>query len=165
MEKKWIFNLVDKILLIIFLIVGITGIIIFPDFLNIFGLNINDLPKVELYKYHNWFGLLLLIYTTIHIIIYRIFIINSLKKLIIRDNTFKKTKFKSNKYNSILNLLLIISFVLISITGVIKYPGFLSYIKINITSMPLNLITIIHNYFGIMTFVITIIHILLQIKK
>lgn len=165
MEKKWIFNLINKILLIIFLIVGITGIIIFPDFLKIFGLNINDLPKVELYKYHNWFGLSLLLFTIIHIIIYRNFISNSLKKLIIRENSFKKTIFKSYENNKILNLLLIISFVLVIITGIIKYPGFLSYIKINITSIPINFITIIHNYFGIMAFITTIIHILLHIKK
>ena len=82
MKKKNVNNIIDIIILIIFFIVGITGIIIFPNLLKIFGINVNNLPKVELYKYHHWLGLILFIITSIHIDRYWKLLLNTTKNFL-----------------------------------------------------------------------------------
>ena len=165
MRRKLINYLINIILLIIFLIVGTIGIIIFPDLLKIFGFNINLLPKVQLYKYHHWLGLLLLIFSSIHIDIYWKIFTTSLKKIILKSKKSTSEKFKLFRFKTILNLLLLISLILVFITGVIKFPGFLPFIGLNPMSIPLNLITLIHDYFGLLSFITSIIHITFYIKR
>ena len=165
MKKNSITYLIDIILLIIFLIVGITGIIIFPDFLKILGFNINNFPKVEIYKYHHWFGIILLVITSIHIDRYWKIFFNSSKKIIKKIKDFEGFSFNKNNIKIILNLFLIISFSLVFTTGIIKFPGFLPFIGLNPLSIPLNFITLIHDYSGLTAVILTIFHILLYIKR
>ena len=165
MRRKLIDYLINIILLFLFLIVGTIGIIIFPDLLKIFGLNLNLLPKVELYKYHHWLGLLLLIFSSIHIDRYWKILTNSLRTIILKPKKSNSNKFKLFRIKTILNLLLLISLILVLITGVLKFPGFLPFIGLSPISIPLNLISLIHDYFGLIAFISSLIHIAFYAKR
>ncbi len=165
MKKNSLNYLINLIQIILFFFVGIIGIIIFPNFLNIFGLNINDYPKVALYKYHHWLGLILIIITFIHIGRYWKIFLNSSKKFISRLKEIRKIKLKKIDIIMFLNILLILSIILVFITGILKFPGFLQFFGINPLNISLNLITLIHDYFGLITFILSILHILFYIKN
>jgi len=165
MKKKNVNNIIDIIILIIFFIVGITGIIIFPNLLKIFGINVNNLPKVELYKYHHWLGLILFIITSIHIDRYWKLLLNTTKNFFIELKDLKKFKFHKNNIIYIINLLLIISYILVFLTGILKFPGFLSFIGMSQLYIQLNLISFIHDYSGFFVVILTIMHISLYLKR
>ena len=158
MKKINVKNILDIILLLIFLIVGITGIIIFPDLIKIIGFNINNLPKVTIYKYHHWLGLLLLILSIVHIKNYWKLLINNTKKF------FNEIINLKQKLILIINISLIISCFLVFITGILKFPGFLPILKLNQLYYSINLISFIHDYSGLIAIILSVIHIILYLK-
>jgi hypothetical protein len=164
-KKKNINYIIDVLILIIFFIVGITGIIIFPDLLKIFGININNLPKVELYKYHHWIGLLLLIITIIHIDSYRKIFFGESKKVLIGIKNRKEIKLDKKNFRYFVNLFLLTSFILVFITGILKFPGFLSFFGLNPLMVQYNIISLIHDYSGLIAFILTLIHMLFYLRK
>jgi len=164
-KKKNVNYIIDVIILITFFIVGITGIIIFPNLLKNFGININNLPKVELYKYHHWVGLLLLIITSIHIDNYwKIFLAES-KKFFIGIKNLKEIKFDKKYSRYIINLFLIITYFLVFFTGIVKFPGFLSFFGLNPLMVQYNLISLIHDYSGFIAVIFSLIHIIFYLKR
>ena len=158
MKKINLKNILDIILLIVFLNVGITGIIIFPDLLKIMGININNLPKVTIYKYHHWLGIILLILSIVHIKNYWKLLIYNTKKFFNEIINLKK------KLILIINISLIISFFLVFITGILKFPGFIPFLNLNQLYFSLNLISFIHDYSGFISIILSIIHIILYLK-
>ena len=65
--KKWMIFTLDVIILILFVIIGITGLLIYPGLLQLVGLNITSFPKYYIYEVHHWFGLMMLVLASIHI--------------------------------------------------------------------------------------------------
>ena len=67
MKKKIVKYVVDLILIVLFIIVGITGVIIFPELLYSLGFHLNSYSKAQIYQIHHWIGLVLFIFAGIHI--------------------------------------------------------------------------------------------------
>ncbi|MBU0530203.1 MAG: DUF4405 domain-containing protein [Nanoarchaeota archaeon] len=64
--------------------------------------------------------------------------------------------------NYIVDVLLTISFIMVFITGVIKFPGLLSYLGISYASIPIGDISTLHNWSGIFMAVLVFIHLALH---
>lgn len=157
MKKRTIHFIVDIPLFAIFLIVGLTGILLFPGFLQLFGFNINSLPKFQIYQIHNWVGLLLIIIASLHIDLNWKWIITITKRL------RKKNEKVSNKniLYYIVNIPIFVSFILVFITGIIKFPGFLPFLGLSPIIVPLNEISFIHDWAGVTAVIFSFVHIAL----
>lgn len=163
MEKKNNkFNLtLNIVLLIIFITIGIIGILIFPGFISVFDPYLYTSLKVILYQYHHWIGLLLITFICIHIYIHRkksksIFKLAPLKKI------FKKENYQKLFYT---NLIILFIFIIISfLTGIIKFPGLIQIFNINVNQIPINEISTIHDNSGIFLIIFTILHLILSQK-
>ena len=62
------------------------------------------------------------------------------------------------------DLLMIITSLVVIITGLIKFPGWLTAIGINYLSLPMGLFTWLHDWIGLMLVVLVIIHLCLNWK-
>jgi hypothetical protein len=152
----------NLILTVIFLIVGIIGILIFPGFLHFLGININSLPKVQLYTYHHWFGLLLIILVSIHIYFHKWFMRTFIQ--LVKKQLKTKKIFQRKFLNLLISILLLFTFLLLILTGIIKFPGFLPLIGLSPVSVPLNELSILHDLSGVFVVWFTIIHLILRSK-
>lgn len=150
-------------LTIIFFIVGVMGILIFPGFLKFFGINLNSIPKVQIYKFHHWLGLILMIIVSIHVDLHRKWIIGMIKR---SYGKVKVTKVMSKRKmtNFLISISLIISYFLVIFTGIIKFPGFLPFIGVSPITIPINEISIIHDWSGLIAVCLTVIHLTLHVK-
>lgn len=164
MKRKIINYSTSLVFTIIFLFVGILGVLIFPGFLRIFGINLNSLPKTQMYKIHHLVGVILILTLSIHIVLHWNWIVKSTKKFYTKSikRNSKSIKQLANYVTDI--VLLIVSLVLI-ITGIIKFPGLINYFNIELTSIPLNEISSIHDWSGIAVFCLAIVHLILFLTK
>jgi len=71
---------------------------------------------------------------------------------------------KKFKINYILFWLLLLSFLNLLITGLIKFPGLLRFLGIHTRDLPMYQISIIHDYSGLILSVLVLIHIFLHWK-
>jgi len=161
MKRKKIYYATNIVLTLIFFIVGILGIFIFPGFLKFFGVNINSLPKVQIYKVHNWLGVLLIILLFIHTKLYWKWIVGMSKRFFIRSKS-KKIKSIKKTTNYIICVFLLVSYCFLIITGILKFPGFLAALGINLLSVPINEISLIHDWSGIVAVFLSIVHLILH---
>ena len=164
MKKRFLDYGIDIILINLILIVGIIGIIVFPGFLHLLGFGVGVIPKVELLLIHHWLGLLFGIITISHILLHWKWFIGRLKKYSqkVKQNTSKKHGMRT--VNNLVILGAAISFLLVFITGVIKFPEFIQLFDLNIRLLPFYEISLIHDWFGLMTIGLLILHILLHLK-
>ena len=161
MEKKIINYVTSLVLIILFLLVGTLGVLIFPGFLKFFGVNINSLPKVQIIKVHNWFGILLIILLIVHTKLNWKWIIGMSKQFIDRNKVNKKNSLKKT-HDYIISIFLLIIYGLSISTGIIKFPGFLPFIGINLLNVPINEISLVHDWSGITAVFLSIIHLILN---
>ncbi|MBN1923737.1 MAG: DUF4405 domain-containing protein [Nanoarchaeota archaeon] len=64
----------------------------------------------------------------------------------------------------VLFFLLIISFLSLLITGLIKFPGLINYLGLSYSQIPFGLISKIHDWMGIITSVLIITHLYLNLN-
>jgi hypothetical protein len=69
-----------------------------------------------------------------------------------------------NKLNYLIDLGLVISFILVFITGVIKFPELIRYLGLRHRDIPMYEITLIHDWSGIFMGILVFIHLLLHWK-
>lgn len=163
MQKKILKYVVDLILIVLSIIVGITGVIIFPELLYSLGFNLNSYGKAQVYQIHHWIGLLLFIFAVIHINLHWQWLVAMIKHII------KKTKKKELKsFNKpgiyIVNIALFLSMSLVITTGIIKFPGFLPFLGINLLTVPLNELSLVHDWSGVISVALGLIHIVQHFK-
>lgn len=162
--KRSIINYTTSLALtVIFIFIGITGILIFPGFLQFFGINLNALPKVQIYKFHHWFGLLMIGIISIHGKLHWTWISGMIKRLFSK-NKISKLMSQRNIANFLITISLIIPYSLVILTGVIKFPGFLQLLGADLLSFPINEISIIHEWSGIIAIFLTVVHLILHRK-
>jgi len=68
------------------------------------------------------------------------------------------------KVNYFIDLGMAVAFVLLFVTGIIKFPGLLPFLGISYAGLPMNQITMIHDRSGVVLGVLIIIHFLLHFK-
>jgi len=64
--------------------------------------------------------------------------------------------------NYLVNLGLFISFLSVSITGIMKYPGFVQNLGISYKSIPFNVITPLHDMSGVVMTILVLVHLVLH---
>jgi hypothetical protein len=64
----------------------------------------------------------------------------------------------------IVDVLMAVSFLTCSITGVVKFPGLLHSIHINPRRLPMDLFTIVHDWSGIVICLLVLVHLILHWK-
>jgi hypothetical protein len=161
MERKNINYIIDIIILVGFIIVGITGIFLFPLILDLIGSSI--IPVFQFNIIHSWFGLIIGFTMLLHFILH----FKTIKKKtdIIRKKPIKnKKKHKNYILNYSIDIILSIFFILIFISGIILFPGFLQLIGINPVFFPTYFFSIIHGWLGIITVGLIIVHIYLNLN-
>ena len=84
---------------------------------------------------------------------------STFKNNLINKNTMKKVHIKY-----FVDLALAISFILVFITGIIKFPRLLFKLGINSRDLPFRTISTIHDYSGILMGIFVLIHIILNWK-
>jgi len=82
MKKKIVKYTINLILIIIFIIVGLTGFIIFPELLYSLGFHLNSYGKSQIYQIHHWMGLLFFIFIGLHIDSHWIWLVAKTKHII-----------------------------------------------------------------------------------
>ena len=163
MKKKIVKYVVDLILIVLSIIVGITGIIIFPELLYSLGFNLNSYGKVQVYQIHHWIGLLLFIFAGIHINLHWKLLV-AMTKHIIKKRGEKESKSFKKPGIYIVDIVLFISISLVITTGIIKFPGFLPFLRISPLTIPLNELSLIHDWSGVISVVFGLIHIVQHFK-
>ena len=160
MKRKTINYSTSFVLTILFFIVGLLGILIFPGFLKIFGINLNSLPKLQMSNIHHTIGVIVIISISVHVVLHW----NWMGALIKKFFSPAKKKGKSTLLlaSFIINIILLIASILLIITGIIKYPGLLN---VENTPIPLNEISFIHEWSGIVVFSLVIVHLIFFLKK
>ncbi|MBN2422244.1 DUF4405 domain-containing protein [Candidatus Woesearchaeota archaeon] len=68
------------------------------------------------------------------------------------------------KLNYFIDLGLAVSFILVFITGVIKFPKLLPSLGIRYSYLPMNLFTVIHDWSGIAIGIFVLLHLILHWK-
>ena len=164
MKNKIINYWIDIVLVCIFLVVGITGLLRFPGFLQIFGVNINSLPKVQIFQIHHWFGLFFGIIASVHLILHWKWLVAMTKRLIGKIKNNIETKSKRNIIHYAVDIILGIAFFLVFITGIIKFPGVLSFFGQNPRTFPLYEVSIIHDWSGLLAVGLLIVHFVLHFR-
>lgn len=164
MKRKTINYTTSLVLTAIFFVVGITGILIFPGFLQFFGVNLNSIPKVQIYKFHHWLGLLLMIIVSIHAELHWKWIVGMTKRLFGKIKIKKKIKSKRKMANYLIGISLVASYFSVVFTGIIKFPGFLPFLGISPLTVPINEISVIHDWSGVIAVCLTFIHLALHLK-
>jgi len=161
MKRNIINFIIDVILIILISILGITGLLIFPGLLKLFGLNLNAFPKAQIYNIHHWIGLLLFVVAGIHVDLHWKWIVLMTKRFLKRR---KNGNHKSVRkpINLVVDIVLLIAFLLVVLTGIIKFPGFLPFLGINPLMIPLNELSFIHDWSGTLLFGLVIIHLALH---
>ena len=156
--------IVDLILIILFIIVGMTGIIIFPELLYSLGFNLNSFGKAQIYQIHHWIGLLLFIFAGIHIDLHWQWLV-AMTKHIIKKRKKKELKSFKKPGTYIVDIALFISISFVITTGLIKFPGFLPFLRINPLAVPLNELSFIHDWSGVISVILGLIHIVQHFKR
>ena len=164
MKNKIINYWIDIVLIFIFLIIGITGLLRFPGFLQIFGVNINSLPKFQIFQIHHWFGLFFGIISSIHIILHWRWFVSITKQLAGKVKNKIEAKSKRNIINYSVDIVLGILFFLIFITGIIKFPGVISFFGKNPRTFPLYEVSTIHDWSGLLAIGLLIVHVVLHFQ-
>jgi hypothetical protein len=159
--NKAINFVLDIALLVLFLILGSTGLIIFPGLLRLFGGSMGTLPKFYLYEIHHWIGLVLLVLISLHLDLHWKWIKSMTKRL--RKNT-KKTKTKKPLLNYSIDIGLIITFTVMFITGIIKFRGFTAWTRLDPQVLPMYEISLLHDHVGLLALLFSILHILLHLR-
>jgi cytochrome b subunit of formate dehydrogenase len=70
----------------------------------------------------------------------------------------------SAKTNYFIDMGLGISFLLVGITGIIKFPGFLKSLGLAYSNLPMRQISLIHDWAGIIMILLVIVHLILHFK-
>jgi len=161
--KKWMIFTLDVIILFLFLVIGITGLLIYPGLLQLFGFNIASFPKYYIYEVHHWFGLVMLVLASIHIDMHWKWI-KTMTKRVLKRQPLKAKKTKRSLINYGVDIGLMISFLIVFITGIIKFRGFTSWTQINPRILPLYQISILHDNAGILALLFSTIHLFLHRK-
>lgn len=164
MKKKTIKYFSSFILTINFIILGVLGIIIFPGFLNFLGIRYISFPKAQVFEIHHLLGILLIILLSIHMVLHWKWMVVLSRKI------FKNIKLKTALSirligNYSVNIILLLVFTLLILTGLVKYPGLINFIGLDITSIPLNEISALHDWSGLTAFILTIFHLGFFFKK
>jgi hypothetical protein len=162
MKKRYIEYFTSIILLILFFFVGIIGILIFPGLFEFLGFNTNSYAFTQLYGYHHWFGLIVLIITAIHIDLHWKWFTTMTKKTLIRHS--KPIKLDKKTINYIVDIILFISVTLLFTTGILKFPGFLPFLGIAPISAPIGTISFIHDWSGVISVSMAITHVVLNLS-
>jgi hypothetical protein len=69
-----------------------------------------------------------------------------------------------NKIKYVVDIVQLICFITVFITGIIKFPGFLEYFQISSRSIPMNQIKLIHDWSGIIMGILILTHFILNWK-
>jgi hypothetical protein len=154
MEKKTYIYWLSSFLVIIFILLGSLGVLIFPGFLNFLGISYISFPKAIAYEIHHLLGILFIILIVIHLINHRRWIYQIFKKISIIKNT-----------NFFIIILLIFVLLILILTGIIKYPGLLPFFEISISDIPYKEISLLHDWSGISAIILAIIHVGLFFKR
>ena len=79
---------VDIVLLFSFLIAGITGIIKFGTFLRAIGINLNyaELPMRTISLWHDWAGLIMVLFVFIHLVLHFRWLVVMTKEIFFKKN-------------------------------------------------------------------------------
>ena len=160
-QKLLFSSIINIILLVCFIIVGITGLLIFPGLLSFFNINLNILPKIQFFLFHHWTALLLILTGLVHVGLHLKWYKTKIQKF--RTKAIQYISYKKN-IQIITNFGLLLSFPLVLFTGLLKFPGLLPSFGISPISIPFNEISVIHDWSGIFTIFFSLIHILLHIK-
>ena len=163
MKKKIVKYIVDLILIVLSIIVGITGVIIFPELLYSLGFNLNSYGKVQVYQIHHWIGFLFFIFAVIHINLHWQWLV-AITNHIIKKRGKKELKSFKKTGVYIVDIALFISIFLVITTGIIKFPGFLPFLGINPLTVPLNELSLIHDWSGVISVALGLIHIIQHFK-
>lgn len=141
-------------LLIISLILFFTGIIkVINLFVNDFGFgNFTTL----LTPLHDWSGILLTIVSSIHLIMHRKWFVAMSKQI------FHSKKFSKKEWNYLIDLGMLISLILVSITGIIKLPLLAANQEL-IYEYSIFLMTL-HDWSGFLLIALSLTHIILHRK-
>ena len=64
--------------------------------------------------------------------------------------------------NYIIDIGLFLSFLSVSITGILKYPGFVQNLGLSYKSLPFNVITPLHDISGVVMTIFVLVHLVLH---
>ena len=161
MKKKNVNYIIDLIILIGFIIIGITGLLLLPLILDFIGRS--NIPVFLSNTIHSWLGLIIGFVMILHLLLNLETIYKMTDK--IKNNQIKKGK-KRKKFiiNYSVDIILSIFFIIIFISGIILFPGFLQLIGINPVNFPTYSFAIIHEWLGIISVGLIIIHIYLNLN-
>jgi hypothetical protein len=162
MKKRYIQYFTSLSLLVTFFIVGLIGIFIFPGLLEFLGFDTNNFSFTRLYGYHYWLGLILLVITSIHIDLNWKWFTTMSKKTFKRKS--KPLVFDKKTINYLVDIAFFISITLLFITGILKFPGFLPFLGIAPIIAPLGEISFIHDWSGLISISMGIIHVALNLN-
>jgi hypothetical protein len=146
--RRYLNYFVDLGMLITANILFITGLI---KFLNIWGsLEELSFTAAILTELHDWSGIILGVLVFIHLLLHWKWIIAMTRKI------FKSTKSKKQKLNYFIDLGMLLSFLLVFITGILKFPS-LRLITQYFSNVSVQ-IFILHDWAGIVLTMLTISH-------
>ncbi|MFX1536410.1 MAG: DUF4405 domain-containing protein [Promethearchaeota archaeon] len=159
-RKKVVNYFLDITQLLTFLAVFITGIYLFPDILSSFGIDYNALSVTELViLIHIWIGLLIGILALVHVVLHWKWIVIMTKLVVKKLKTKRLTRKNRNMTNYFINWGLVLSSVIVFITGVIKFPGFLQFLRIKPRALlPMYEINLLHDWVGLVAGVLVLVH-------
>jgi hypothetical protein len=154
-QNKSIINYsVDLGMLVTSIIILTTGII---KFLNIWA-NLKGLSSIAAFltELHDWSGIILGVFVFTHFALHWKWMIATTKKIL------KPSKVKRKKLNYFIELGMLISFLIIFITGILKWPTLLLIVGYFYTVS--EAIFILHDWLGIVLTSLVIIHLILHRK-
>jgi len=161
--NKTIQYLVDIILVVLISIIGVTGVFIFPGFLHLFGFNLNDLPKIYIFEFHHWIGVALIAPVVLHVFFHRKLLWKQLQQV---SKKTTRTPIPAKiliRHGS--NLLLLLLFSIMFTTGIMKFPGFSAVLHLDPRALPISTISLVHDWTGIATLLLSILHLGAFLKK
>lgn len=63
-------------------------------------------------------------------------------------------------FNYIINIILLISGIMVAVTGIIKFPGFITKIGLSYKDLPMGTISAVHDWSGLVMVISLIFHII-----
>jgi hypothetical protein len=158
-KKKTIIFIVDLLILASFFLVFFTGIIKFPNFINLY-----DPGSIYLLRnIHDFNGILMTFLIFAHLILHWKSIIGSTKKVFRgkkESNYFINHGFNRYMADYIINVGLLITLFLVATSGVLKLPGLLMDLGLFYTLS--GILTPIHYWSGLIMGILALSHVLLN---
>jgi hypothetical protein len=71
---------------------------------------------------------------------------------------------KRKNINYFINIGILVSVIITVVTGIIKWPGLITAIGLTYNSLPMELLTSVHDWCGLLMFVLSFAHIILHWK-